>query len=311
MSIAPPRSRRENVPTVTLRQLAATAQSSGAIVMQPPLAEINRLRDDEVVKVSAQDFASAFGDAVATGMFEEIVPTGANSLSLDELPAVPLIPNRLALHADVFGAYTDRILAMTNTASEWLTPMTFNIDPLVLFHIVRTDADRSRTAALADIRRRLDRAKAVDTPRSPREVVINLTEIFGLNQLATARAVGVTPTAVRKWRRGEQARPESRDRLALLTALLRLLRDDSRQAEPAAWIEVPVSSESTLTPLDLFSGGRADLVVLLASGSEDPQDVLEAFDPDWRVNSAPDREYEVVVQPDGERSVIPRPGAIL
>ena len=40
------------------------------------------------------------------------------------------------------------------------------------------------------------------------------------------------------------------------------------------------------------------------------QDALEAFDPGWRVNFAPDRDYEVVVQPDGERAVIPRASGV-
>jgi hypothetical protein len=61
-----------------------------------------------------------------------------------------------------------------------------------------------------------------------------------------------------------------------------------------------------LTPLDVFIGGRSDLVVLLGSGLADPREVLDEFNPDWRTAFAPDREYEVVTLADGSRSVVPR-----
>jgi transcriptional regulator with XRE-family HTH domain len=197
-----------------------------------------------------------------------------------------------------------RIAMRSNTAAGWLTPPRVNADPVTEYREVSADMRQSRDAALAEFRRRLDAAKATDAARSARDIVIDLSETYGLNQLATARSIGVTPTAVRKWRRGEQARPAFLDRLAQLSGLLRLLRV-SGQAEPAGWLEVPVSIESTLTPLDLFADGRGDLVLLLASKAENPQDVLSDFDPDWRTKYEPDREYEVVVQ-DGERVVVPR-----
>jgi len=75
---------------------------------------------------------------------------------------------------------------------------------------------------------------------------------------------------------------------------------------PAAWLEVPVSIESTLTPLDLFAAGRAELVLSLASEPEDVRTALDDFDVAWRRNYAPDRDYLVVIDSNGERAVVPR-----
>jgi hypothetical protein len=180
-----------------------------------------------------------------------------------------------------------------------------NLPPITAYRSARRRVEQSREAALADIRRRLDKAKAAYTQRSPREVATELGDELGLGQLVTARAVGVTPTAVRKWRRGEPARPEHRDRLSQLAALCSLLMEVGLH-DPAGWIDIPISGESTLTPLDLFAGRRADLVVLLGSGLSDPQETLDAFDPSWRTAFPPDRDYEVVTLTDGSRSVVPR-----
>lgn len=180
-----------------------------------------------------------------------------------------------------------------------------NVDPLTTHEAVRSEYQPSRDSALAEIRRRLDRVRASYSPRSPREIVLELGEDVGVGQLVTARALSVTPTAVRKWRRGEPARPEHRDGLTRLAAMFRLLSQLGLH-DPAGWVDIPVSTESTLTPLDLFVFGRADLAVLLGSGLADPEEALNLFSPDWRTSHTPDAFYEVVTLRDGSRSVVPR-----
>jgi DNA-binding transcriptional regulator YiaG len=180
-----------------------------------------------------------------------------------------------------------------------------NVGPMTAYRWAREDLTNSRDAALVDLRSRLDNAKATYAQRSPREVATELGDELGVGQLVIARAVGVTPTAVRKWRRGEAAIPEHRDRLAKFAALSRLLTEEGLH-DPAGWIEIPISLESTLTPLDLFIGGRADLVVLFGAGLADTQGTLDAFDGEWRTSFARDHDYEVVTLADGSRSVLPR-----
>jgi DNA-binding transcriptional regulator YiaG len=185
--------------------------------------------------------------------------------------------------------------------------LSVNADPLASYGDALEHAEQTRESALEDIRRRLDQERATYAQRSPRDVATELGDELGVGQLVIARALGVTPTAVRKWRRGESARSEHRARLAQLAALCSLLADVGVH-DPAGWIDIPISTESTLTPLDVFIGGRSDLVVLLGSGLADPREVLDEFDPDWRTAFAPDREYEVVTLADGSRSVVPREG---
>lgn len=204
-----------------------------------------------------------------------------------------------------YANYASRVLELADLPQESLALRHVNVQPLVWLRVMRNSARAARARFLSSLGKELDRSKSGHAARSPRDIVTELSDDYGLNQLSTARAVGVTPTAVRKWRRGEQARPEYQDRLAQLTALLGLLRDTGKDY-PAAWLEVPVSSESTLTPLDLFAAGRPELVLSLASDPDDVRTALHDFDQAWRRNYAPDRDYMVAIDSNGERAVVPR-----
>jgi hypothetical protein len=198
---------------------------------------------------------------------------------------------------------TDQIAAMT--AGPSLRIGTVNTDPLKSHRRARTTAQDSREDALSAVRRRLDVSKAVYAQMPPSDVVRYLVDDLGVGQLTTSRAVGVSPTAVRKWRRGEQARPEHRSALASFAAFVSLLTELGLH-DPAGWLDIPVSTESTLSPLDLFVSGRPDLVLLQASRLADPHETLDAFDPEWRMTYPIDSEYEVVTLDDGSRSAVPR-----
>jgi transcriptional regulator with XRE-family HTH domain len=186
-------------------------------------------------------------------------------------------------------------------------PMPFsatNLTPLDEFVAAKRRAKEAQLAALHDIQRQLDKEKAAFAQRSPADVVRELTDDLGLSQLAIARAIDVSPTAVRKWRRGESTRPEHRDTLALLGAFARVL--ERHVHDPSGWMEIPVSAQSTITPLDLFVGRALDLAVLFAAGLSDPDETLGAFKPDWRKEYGRDPDYEVVTLRDGSRSAVPR-----
>jgi DNA-binding transcriptional regulator YiaG len=180
-----------------------------------------------------------------------------------------------------------------------------NVDPVAQYRRARQTAKRASEAALEEIRRRLDATKSAHSKSPPQEVVHFLADELGVGQLTTARALGVTPTAVRKWRRGDTARPEHRGKLASLAAVGSLLMEMGLH-DPAGWVDIPISEQSTLTPLDLFIGGRGDLAVLLGSRLADPQEALDAFDGDWREKYAVDSDYEVIRLSDGARSAVPR-----
>ncbi len=200
------------------------------------------------------------------------------------------------------------LLATQLVAAPESLPLSFgavNVDPLRAYEGTRQRATESREDALADIKRRLDATKAKYARMSPRDVVSYVTEELGIGQLATARGVGVSPTAVRKWRRGEAARSEHRDQLSRFAAFVQLLTEMGPY-DPAGWLDIPLSSESTLTPMDLFAAGRADLVVLHAAKLAEPHETLDAFAHDWRARHPIDPDYDVVTLTDGTRAVVPR-----
>lgn len=178
------------------------------------------------------------------------------------------------------------------------------------FAVYRETRDQSAgalKAVLDQARRNLDSLAAAYARRPPRELVTELMEDIALSQLTVARALSVSPTAVRKWRRGDSARPEHRSGLARLAALCKSLSAVGLY-DPGSWIDIPISTQSTLTPLDLFIGGRSDLLLLLAANLADSRETLDAFHPNWREVFARNPDYEVVRLTDGTLSAVPRPG---
>jgi hypothetical protein len=120
--------------------------------------------------------------------------------------------------------------------------------------------------------------------------------------------IGVTPTAIRKWRRGEQITGLNRQRLALLLAFLELLKSPFPIPDPASWLDMPLSADATLTPADLYAANRRDLLVDFASRRQGAHAVLDAYDGEWRTRYAVDSRFEVVRAPDGELSLAEKPG---
>jgi transcriptional regulator with XRE-family HTH domain len=172
------------------------------------------------------------------------------------------------------------------------------------FRSVVAEITKAQAQALAEIRKDLDTARSALSRRSPADLVTELTEDRGLGQLVVSKALGVSPTAVRKWRRGESASPEHRQVLARLAALCITL-DELDLHDPSGWLEMAISDDSDLTPVDVFAAGRSDLVASFAAGVMDPHEVLDEFDPNWRV-TAPLGEYKLIQHSDGSRSAVPR-----
>ena len=180
-----------------------------------------------------------------------------------------------------------------------------NIDPTAVYRTARKSATDARTDALQHIQRQLDSAKSGYAHSSPKDVIAYLAEDVGVGQLAIARALGVTPTAVRKWRRGDTPKPEHRGKLASFAAMCSRLSEMGPH-DPGGWLDIPISQQSTLTPLDLVVGGRPDLALLLGSRLADPQETLDAFDAEWRMRFPIDPDYEVLALSDGSRSAVQR-----
>lgn len=97
-----------------------------------------------------------------------------------------------------------------------------------------------------------------------------------------AKMVGVSVPAVRKWRQGEAATGDNRLKVAAVVAACEHIEEAYMVSEVASWFETPVHLDSPLTPIDLWVGRRADLVLEYASGHAEPDSILDRFNPEWR-----------------------------
>ncbi len=137
-------------------------------------------------------------------------------------------------------------------------------------------------------------------PKTLLEEIANL----GFAWRDVARMIGVSVPAVQKWRRAGGTTGENRRRLASVLALCDVITERYLIQEVASWFEMPISSAAPVTPIDLYAEGQPGLILEHASGHSDSEQILNAYDPDWR-----DRfrsEFEVYLDADGEMSIRPK-----
>ncbi|HKG37550.1 MAG TPA: hypothetical protein VKB25_01045 [Conexibacter sp.] len=134
----------------------------------------------------------------------------------------------------------------------------------------------------------------------PRDLLTVLADEFGLSWATIARMTNVSPTAVRKWRRGETIAPENRRGLARVVAFLRMVEEGSSPlGDPASWLEMPLSDEANLAPVDLYLAGAADLLLDHAAGRLGSQETLDRAMPNWRQVHPADTRFKVETAADG------------
>jgi len=129
----------------------------------------------------------------------------------------------------------------------------------------------------------------------------------GLSWTLMSRILGVSVPAIRKWRLGEGASPESRHAVAELAALLEMLDEQFVIEDPAAWLEIPLAGTAR-TLADVLAAGHQDLVLEYACRwISSPQQLLDRFDPSWRETESR-REFETFVASDGAVAIRRRGG---
>lgn len=124
----------------------------------------------------------------------------------------------------------------------------------------------------------------------------------GMGWSDIADVVGVSVSAVRKWRRGGDASPGSRLNLARIAALLDVLEEKAPIADPAGWMEMdlPLAPGYFVRPLDLYLEGHTDALLDLAERRQEAVQVLDRVRPNWRESRS---DFEVFHDVDGERSI--------
>ncbi|MFH8220325.1 hypothetical protein ACH4C2_13690 [Streptomyces sp. NPDC018057] len=116
-----------------------------------------------------------------------------------------------------------------------------------------------------------------------------------------ARMIGVSVAAVQKWRRAGGVTGENRRRLASLLALCDEITERYHIQEVASWFEMPLTASAPVTPIDMYADGQPRLVLEHASGHSDEEEILTAYDPDWRERYRSD--FEVYLESDGAMSI--------
>lgn len=119
-----------------------------------------------------------------------------------------------------------------------------------------------------------------------------------------ARLFGVSVPAVQKWRRGDHPTGQHRRMVAGLLAACDLVADHYGVQDVASWFEMPMRPDTPVTPIDLWSEGRPDLVLDYASGHTDPEDLLTTWDERWRERYQSD--FETFRAGDGQLSIRPK-----
>lgn len=151
-----------------------------------------------------------------------------------------------------------------------------------------------------------DRAGAL-AQNEPADLLNVLGDERGMPWSLVAQLVGVSPTAVRKWRRGGALTPDRRSRLARLVAFCQVVSEmDPRIDDVALWLQSPViSGATTITPADIFAQGAEIALLNRAAGRSAPEQLLDTVDADWRTTTRPDSHHKVVEAPDGVMSIVP------
>ncbi|MGF2945729.1 hypothetical protein [Mycobacterium sp. Lab-001] len=117
-----------------------------------------------------------------------------------------------------------------------------------------------------------------------------------------AEIADVSVSAVRKWRKGNDATPENRSRLARFAALLDMLEQKGHIQDPANWMEMdlPLGAGYHIRPLDLYLKGHDVSLLDIAEHRKTVQHTLDEIQPRWRETRS---KFEVFEDADGFRSI--------
>jgi transcriptional regulator with XRE-family HTH domain len=140
------------------------------------------------------------------------------------------------------------------------------------------------------------------TKKSVVGLLVELASDRGMGWSNIAEVLGVSVSAIRKWRKGGDASPASRSNLARIAALLDVLEEKCLIQDPAGWMEMdlPLEAGYLIRPLDLYVDGHATALIELAEQRQTVTQVLDQVRPNWRESRS---DFEVFVDVDGGRSI--------
>jgi len=144
-------------------------------------------------------------------------------------------------------------------------------------------------------------SKSSDFVRQDMPTLLRRIADLGFSWRGIARLIGVSVPAVQKWRRGHAATGQSRFNAAAVLAASVLIEQHYLVQDVASWFEAPIAFGCPVTAIDLYAAKKPQLVFRLATGRADPEQIMSAFDPDWRETYRSD--FEVFESEDGGLSI--------
>lgn len=124
----------------------------------------------------------------------------------------------------------------------------------------------------------------------------------GMSWTDIAEVAGVSVSAVRKWRKGGDASPDTRSRLAKFAALLDTVEEKGVIQNPASWMEMdlPLVAGYHIRPLDLYLNGQDVVLLDIAEHRRPVEHILDEIRPGWRESRSMFDTFEDI---DGVRSI--------
>jgi hypothetical protein len=115
------------------------------------------------------------------------------------------------------------------------------------------------------------------------DLLARLAEHHAFAWAVLARVAQVSPTAVRKWRRGETITPVFHQRLAELAAFSALLQRLAPTINDVSyWLEMPLLGRSDVSRFELYLDGHKTQLIDLATGRCTGEALLDEALPGWR-----------------------------
>ena len=147
---------------------------------------------------------------------------------------------------------------------------------------------------------------AANRRRSVLDLLRELSERHGVSWSDTAKMLGISVPALRKWRKiASGTTPENHHRLAGLVAFYSVLGEQG-VASPARWMAMPLVPGYNVNASDVYGIDAAPALLDLAAGNGgvDAEGLLDEVEPGWRETWK--SQYEVFEAEDGQLSMRPR-----
>jgi transcriptional regulator with XRE-family HTH domain len=215
---------------------------------------------------------------------------------------------------DQWVAWISNVIRTTvaETASDFLirpavTSRT-SIDALIATQDASVERDRSRDDHVLKTQdhksKYLDEwhKRAADCTTQPVPDLLSSLWNNGFSWRDIAGLLGVSVSAVQKWRHGSKMSPANMTKLRDFVGAYTTVAANKIGVDVAGWLDVPLLTGVPITPMDLWSGENPTIFFEYALGDAEPEKTLDDFEPRWRAKYL-NHEFELFRDAAGQTGV--------